>query len=88
MWPRISVGGILILDHFSFESTPQEKIIVRKHIKNHKVQQLPFSGPAAYIQKNEKHDFKSQLLDCTFTDESMKIILVSLKRILLIFARH
>ncbi len=54
LWPRISVGGILILDHFSFESTPQEKIIVRKHIKNHKVQQLPFSGhPAAYIQKKK-----------------------------------
>lgn len=52
IWPRISKGGILVLDHYGSESTPAEKEIVKKYIGNNKVLQLSFSShPAAYIHK-------------------------------------
>ena len=52
IWPRIISGGILVLDHYGFESTPQEKNIINEYIGRHKVHQISFSShPAAYIIK-------------------------------------
>lgn len=54
IWPKIVVGGIMVLDHAGQINSPSESKIVRKYIGNHKIEQLHFSGhPSAYVVKKK-----------------------------------
>ena len=51
-WPRITPGGILILDHYSHEFAPGETRAVRDLLPNVEFKQFPFGWmPAAYAIK-------------------------------------
>jgi Macrocin-O-methyltransferase (TylF) len=51
-WPRITPGGILILDQYNHELSPGETRAVRDVLPNAKVRTLPFGWmPTAYIVK-------------------------------------
>ena len=52
MWERITPGGILVLDHYSFEQAPGEMRAIRELLPHGKFKQFPFGWmPAAYIVK-------------------------------------
>ena len=51
-WPRLTVGGILILDHYSHEFAPGEMRAVREELPGVTFRQIPFGWmPAAYAVK-------------------------------------
>ncbi len=51
-WDRITPGGILLLDHYSFEQAPGEMRAIRELLPNVKWKQFPFGWmPAAYAIK-------------------------------------
>ncbi len=51
-WNRITPGGILILDHYSFEQAPGEMRAIRELLPKVKWKQFPFGWmPAAYAIK-------------------------------------
>jgi hypothetical protein len=51
-WPRMTPGGILLLDHYSFEMAPGEIRAVRDLLPNVKFRQFPFGWmPVAYAIK-------------------------------------
>lgn len=51
-WDRITPGGILILDHYSFEQAPGEIRAIRELLPNVKFKQFSFGWmPAAYAVK-------------------------------------
>ena len=54
VWPKMVKDGIMVLDHAGLKQSPKESEIVRKHIGNHKIEQLSFSGhPSAYVIKKK-----------------------------------
>ncbi len=54
VWPKIVIGGIMVLDHAGLVNSPNESKIVRKYIGNHKIEQLKISGhPSAYVVKKK-----------------------------------
>lgn len=52
-WPRITPGGMLLLDHYSFEMAPGEIRAVRELLPHAKFKQFPFGWmPCAYAIKD------------------------------------
>lgn len=51
-WPRLSPGGILILDNFNHETAPGEAAAVRELLPNLALKTFPFAQqPTTYIRK-------------------------------------
>jgi hypothetical protein len=51
-WPRISNGGILVLDHYNTSTSPSESILLDELIEGRIVKTMPFSRqPTAYVVK-------------------------------------
>lgn len=51
-WNRLTPGGIMVLDHFSFEQAPGEMRAIREFLPNVKFQKFSFGWmPAAYAIK-------------------------------------
>lgn len=51
-WDRLTPGGILILDHYSFELAPGEMRAIREVLPNVKWKQFPYGWmPCAYVIK-------------------------------------
>lgn len=51
-WPRMTVGGVLIVDHYSHEFAPGETRALRELLPNAKFRQFPFGWmPVAYTVK-------------------------------------
>ena len=51
-WDRMTPGGILILDHYSFEQAPGEMRAIREILPHVKWKQFPFGWmPSAYVIK-------------------------------------
>lgn len=51
-WSRLTPGGILLLDHYSFEQAPGEMRAIRELLPSVKFKQFPFGWmPAAYAIK-------------------------------------
>lgn len=52
LWPRITPGGILVLDQYNHEMSPGETQAVRDVLPNARVRTLPWGWmPTAYIEK-------------------------------------
>ncbi len=52
LWPRLVVGGVLIVDHYGLSSSPTESDIVERYIGNRTVMQMPFNRHSSgYIIK-------------------------------------
>lgn len=52
LYPRLVTGGVLLMDHFNFESSPSESNIIEKYIGKNVVKQMPFArNPTGYIIK-------------------------------------
>ncbi len=53
LWPRITPGGILVLDQFNHEMSPGETQAVKEVLPNAHIRTLPWGWmPTAYIQKD------------------------------------
>jgi len=51
-WPRLVTGGILILDHYNHQVSPQESNIVDKYIEGRAVKHVPYIRlPTAHVVK-------------------------------------
>ncbi len=51
-WPRLVRGGILIMDHYNMEHSPDESDLVEKYVGSNMVRQMPFNRqPTAYVVK-------------------------------------
>jgi len=51
-WPRLTPGGLLVLDNFNHETAPGEAVAVRELLPNLTIKTFPFAQqPTAYIQK-------------------------------------
>jgi len=51
-WPRLTPGGVLIIDHYSFEMAPGEMRAIREVLPHVKWKQFPFGWmPCAYAIK-------------------------------------
>jgi methyltransferase family protein len=56
-WPRLVVGGIVILDHFNNESSPSESEIIGTVVSDAEMLQKPYSrSPTAYLIKRGARD--------------------------------
>jgi len=53
LYPRLVTGGVLLMDHFNFKSSPTESDIIEKYIGHQTVYQMPYArNPLGYIIKN------------------------------------
>tara|TARA_X000001316_G_scaffold11987_2_gene5205 strand:- start:164 stop:880 length:717 start_codon:yes stop_codon:yes gene_type:complete len=51
-WPRLVTGGILVMDHYNHQVSPNESDIVDKYVGNRPIKQIPTVRlPTAYIVK-------------------------------------
>lgn len=51
-WPRLVTGGVLVLDHYNLECSPQESELVDQTIGTNCIRKLPFNRqPTAYVVK-------------------------------------
>jgi hypothetical protein len=51
-WPRLTPGGVLVLDNFNHETAPGEALAVRELLPDLQIHTFPFAQqPTAYIRK-------------------------------------